>query len=79
MNTVEKSAPVSQEDVLKNVLLALERNNRLIFYHNLFTAIKIVLVIVPLLLALIYIPPFLKEVFSVYQEVIPYVPTVQPQ
>lgn len=75
-----KNSSVKQEEHLKLIQDNLEyskanyallrRIKRTLFFYELYTILKLVLILVPLALAIIYLPPFLKNVTLPYLEVL---------
>jgi len=41
-----------------------------IFWQRIFSVLKLLLIIIPIVLALIYLPPFLEEIFAQYESLI---------
>ena len=48
----------------------MEKVNRFIVWQKVFSLLKILIFVVPVILGLIYLPPLLKDVFSQYQELL---------
>lgn len=74
---MEENKKNGQEDVLKvlveqnkKILESVERTRKYMNYLRIVNVVKIVLIIVPLIFALIYVPPFLQSVINAYEEIL---------
>lgn len=45
-----------------------QKSNRYILFAQIFTVVKIILIIGPIILAIIYLPPFFKEALGTYRD-----------
>ena len=52
----------------KKVLKLSERNHTILKWQYFFGFLKIILIVIPIALGLIYLPPFMEKIFSVYQD-----------
>lgn len=62
---IEKNIQLSQE--------VLESNKKIegfVFWQRVFSVLKILIIFIPLILGVIYLPPLLKDVFKTYQELL---------
>ena len=53
----------------KEIYKLTQKSNRYILFAQIFAIIKIVLIIGPIILAIIYLPSFLKDAFGAYGEI----------
>ena len=51
----------------KNLNAKVEKINRYIFWHKTWGFIKILIIVIPIVLGIIYLPPIFKKVFAPYQ------------
>ena len=54
----------------KKILETVERTRRFMNYLRVVNLIKLVVIIVPIIFALIYVPPFLQHLIDAYEEII---------
>jgi len=54
----------------KKILESADVTRRYIKFIRIFNVFKILLIIIPLVLALIYVPPFFQRVLNVYDEIL---------
>lgn len=52
----------------KEILEKLEKIHRHVLVRNIVTVIKIIAIAIPLILAVIYLPPYIEQFFNKYQE-----------
>ena len=73
---MDTSTQQLKELVEKNIALTealgerIEKINRYIRWQRVFGALKFLLIVVPLLISLIYLPALLRNAFSPYQELL---------
>jgi len=44
---------------------------RYLFWGQILATIRLVIIVIPIILAIIYLPPFLRDVFGQYQDLFP--------
>ena len=54
----------------KQIYQLAEKINRWIFWQQVWRVIKILIIVVPIILGIIYLPPILQKVFAPYQQVL---------
>ena len=47
-----------------------KKTNRYILFSQIFTVVKVILIVGPIVISIIYLPPLLKEAFGTYQELL---------
>jgi len=52
----------------KRALEISEKNSRYILWIKIVNLIKLLIIIIPIVLAIIYLPPYIQEFFNKYQE-----------
>lgn len=52
----------------KKILQSVEKTRKYINYLKIVNMIKLIVIIVPLILALIYVPPFLQDMIEIYKD-----------
>lgn len=60
---IDKNLEYSQE-----ILCKLEKIHHQILLRNIITYIKIVIIVIPIILAIIYLPPYLEDFYNNYIE-----------
>ncbi len=54
----------------EKILLELEKANKKLNFRLALTAVKIIVIVVPLILAFIYLPPFLEDFIEQYRDIL---------
>ena len=62
---VEKNIEISQE-----ILGLAKYFKKYIFWRKVFTYLRIILILVPLIIAFVYLPPFLRDLLKSFQALI---------
>jgi hypothetical protein len=62
---LQKSLELNEE-----ILKLTKKNNRILKWQHFFGILKLILILIPLILGIIYLPPFLEKIISSYQEVL---------
>lgn len=60
-----------QNMILKNILKQSQKTGRYLLWLKVLNILKILIIIAPIVLAIIYLPPFIKRAINKYQDVLP--------
>ena len=60
-----------QNVILKNILEQSQKTGRYLLWLKILSILKILIIIAPIVLAIIYLPPFIKKAVDKYQDVVP--------
>lgn len=61
---LEKNLKMTEE-----MYVIVKKINRTLIWQQIFSFLKILIIIVPIVLGMIYLPPLLKDVFNQYQSI----------
>lgn len=66
----KKPENLSNEELLWKIYQSTERTRRYIFWGKIMSLIYILLIIIPIILAIIYLPPMMQNILEPYQELL---------
>jgi hypothetical protein len=66
----KKPENLSTEELLWRIYRSTERTRRYILWGRIMSVIYVLLIIIPLILAIVYLPPMLGNVLAPYQELL---------
>ncbi len=61
---------MSPEEILKEIYECCEKTKRYILWGRIMTAFQILLIVVPIILAVLYLPPYLDSLFAPYKSLL---------
>ncbi len=61
---------LSQEEILQKIYESTEKTRKYIMWGRVLSFIKILIIIIPIILAIIYLPPLIKNAVQPYQELL---------
>jgi len=59
---------LSQQELLWKIYESTERTRKYIMWGRVMSVIKILIVVIPIVLAIIYLPPYIEKLLSPYEE-----------
>ena len=66
-----------QEKILQELLKQSKKNQKTLSWLRIIGVVKVIIILAPIILAIIYLPPFVKKAIEKYKEVIPGLEKVQ--
>ena len=57
-------------EMTEEVYKLVKKTNRYLFWQQVFGALKLILIVIPIVLSVIYLPPLMKEIFKQYQDLL---------
>ncbi|MBU4360600.1 hypothetical protein KKA66_01990 [Patescibacteria group bacterium] len=61
---------LTQEELLRKIYENTEKTRKYLMWNRIFSIIKIAVIVIPLILAIMYLPPLLENVFAPYKELL---------
>ena len=61
---------LTQEELLWKIYESTEKTRRYIMWGRILSLIKILVIVVPIILAVIYLPPYIKKAVAPYKELL---------
>ncbi|MFC1622530.1 hypothetical protein ACFL1Y_00850 [Patescibacteria group bacterium] len=61
---------LTQEELLWKIYESTEKTRKYILWGKILSIIKILIIVIPIVLAIIYLPPYIEKVTAPYQELL---------
>jgi len=61
---------LTQEEILWKIYESSEKTRKYLMWNRILSFIKILIIIIPIILAIIYLPPLIQNAISPYQELL---------
>jgi len=65
-----KKQVAAQEELLQKIYQQTEKTRKYIFWGRIMSVIYLILILAPILAAVVYLPPLVKNILSPYQELL---------
>jgi len=66
----EEKQKLNQEELLMEIYEKVNKLHKHMMWSRVFSILKILIIIIPIILAIIYLPPMLENVFAPYKELL---------
>lgn len=66
-----------QNEILEKILEQSEKTKKYLLWLKILSIIKIAIIVIPIILGIIYLPPFMKKMIEKYQDVVPGLEKIQ--